>query len=85
VLRFANSGVKVSRIADPHDLFLLGPDSVLLRGTDVAAAASMTGKLLISEVSAKQHIAVQHTLWPWRWPFACGHGACLVGVTPANG
>jgi hypothetical protein len=50
VLGFAKSGHKVSRIANLHDLFLLGPDSVLLRSTDVAAAASVMGKLLISEV-----------------------------------
>jgi hypothetical protein len=55
VLRFAKTGQKVSRIADPHNLFLLGPDSVLLHSTDVAAAASVMGKLLISEVSAVCH------------------------------
>jgi hypothetical protein len=49
VLRFASTGCKV-RIADPHDLFLLAPDSVLLRSTDVDAATRMMGRLLIREV-----------------------------------
>jgi hypothetical protein len=49
VLRFATTGRKVSRIADWRDLFLLGPDSILLRSTDGTAAASMMSSMLISE------------------------------------
>lgn len=50
MLKFANTGEKVSRIADPHELFLLGPDSILLRRDDVASITGVLGNMLISEV-----------------------------------
>ncbi|KAF6257247.1 hypothetical protein COO60DRAFT_1640083 [Scenedesmus sp. NREL 46B-D3] len=47
VLRFANTGQKVSSIADPHELFLLGPDTFLLRSADIASMSGMLGNMLI--------------------------------------